>query len=646
MCGIAGFLGASGESQALEALARRMADSLEHRGPDDGGSWADGEAGIGFGHRRLAIIDLSAAGHQPMVSANGRYVLSYNGEIYNAADLRPELEAAGISFRGASDTEVLVEAIAHHGLRATLDRVIGMFAFALWDRDLRELTLVRDRLGIKPLYWGQLGKSFVFASEISAFKRHPDFAGEIDREAICSFMRFNYVPAPQSIYRGVYKLRPGHVLRVRQGGAPQIESWWSLAAARAAGVSAPFGGSEDEAVSALEALLGDAVEKRMVADVPLGVFLSGGVDSSAVTALMQARSRRPVRSFSIAFAESGYNEAAHAQAVAAHLGTEHTELCVTPADARAVIPRLPAIYDEPFADASQIPTYLVSRMAREHVTVALSGDGGDEIFGGYNRYVQVPTILSRTARLPRWMARGVAAAIRAVPPNRWSQVLGPLPRVGATPMFGEKLYKIADILGRSPQHAFRALVSQWPDPDSLVLGARENADPIWQEAAGDLSGSAAHMQFVDTLTYLPDDILAKVDRASMAVSLEARVPLLDHRVVEFAWSLPQGLKIRGRQGKWILREVLHRLVPRALLERPKMGFAVPIDGWLRGPLREWAEDLLSVERLQADSVFEPSLIRKRWAEHLSGRRNWQYSLWGVLMFNAWAEKEASDLRGK
>lgn len=640
MCGIAGFLGPAGESQGLEALARQMADSLRRRGPDDGGGWADGEAGIALGHRRLAIVDLSSAGHQPMVSANGRYVLSYNGEVYNAAELRRECEAAGASFRGTSDTEVLVETISQRGLRPTLERLIGMFAFALWDRELRELTLVRDRLGVKPLYWGRFGKSVLFASELAALKRHPDFVGEIDRDALIGYLRFNYVPAPQSIYRGVRKLRPGHLLAVRHGREPHVDAWWSLAAARAKGATAPFVGSEDEAVSALEALLGDAVRKRMIADVPLGAFLSGGIDSSTVTALMQAQSPRPVRSFSIGFAEDGYDEAAHAKAVARHLGTEHTELCVTPEEARGVIPSLPSIYDEPFADASQIPTFLVSRLAHEHVTVALSGDGGDEVFGGYNRYFELPAVLSRTALLPRVLAQSAAAAIAGVPPDRWSRMLQPVPKLGSIPMLGEKLHKVADVLGQSPQQAFRALVSHWPDPGALVRGGQEKADAVWEEAPGGLPGFAARMQFADTLTYLPDDILTKVDRASMAVSLEARVPLLDHRVVEFAWSLPQDLKIRGREGKWILRRVLDRHVPRALIERPKMGFGVPIGSWLRGPLRGWAEDLLGESRLQRQGFLDPAPIRARWHDHLSGKRNWQYALWGVLMFNAWLERGA------
>jgi len=637
MCGIAGFLGPAGAGGELEALAGAMAGSLAHRGPDDAGSWADGEAGIGLGHRRLSIIDLSAAGHQPMVSANGRYVLAYNGEVYNAAELRRDLERAGTSFRGSSDTEAMLEGIARWGLRATLKRLIGMFAFALWDSRERELTLVRDRLGIKPLYWGRFGDTFLFGSELSALKRHPGFSPQIDRDALASFLRFNYVPAPQSIFCGVHKLRPGHLLTVRAGQEPKIEAWWTLQEARESGRAKPFAGSDDEAVNALEALLGDAVEKRMIADVPLGAFLSGGIDSSTVTALMQARSKRPVKSFSIGFDEAGYNEAVHAKAVARHLKTEHTELYVSAQEARAVIPGLPKIYDEPFADASQIPTFLVSRMTREHVTVALSGDGGDELFGGYNRYFQAPDILARTARIPRPLARAAAAAIACVPPDRWSRVLSGVPRLGAIPMLGEKLHKIAAILGQDPPGAFRALVSQWDDPEALVIGGRERVDAVWREAAGDLAGFAARMQFVDTLTYLPDDILAKVDRASMAVSLEARVPLIDHRVVEFAWSLPQHLKTRGSEGKWILRQVLYKHVPRDLVERPKMGFGVPIDSWLRGPLRSWAEDLLSEERLERQGFLNPAPVRQRWAEHLSGRRNWQYSLWGVLMFNAWAD---------
>ncbi|WP_416898643.1 MAG: asparagine synthase (glutamine-hydrolyzing) [Minwuia sp.] len=638
MCGIAGFLGRPGSAEALERTARAMADAMTRRGPDDAGSWADAEAGAAFGHRRLSIIDLSRSGHQPMASANGRFVICYNGEVYNAPEMRSELEAAGSVFRGHSDTEVLLESIALHGLDATLPKLIGMFAFALWDRERRELTLVRDRLGIKPLYWALFGSSFLFGSELSALEQHPDFTGEIDRAALTSFLRFNYVPAPQCIYRGVQKLMPGYRLTISAGGAPRIEAWWSLANVRDRGLAHPFEGSDETATDALDEILGDAVGKRMIADVPLGAFLSGGVDSSTVAALMQARSSTPVRTFTIGFDEPGYNEAEHAKAVAAHLGTDHTEFYVTAAEAQAVIPDLPSIYDEPFADASQIPTFLVSRMTREHVTVALSGDGGDELFGGYNRYFQAPSILSRTRRLPGPALRAGAGLIRSVPPARLSRLLAGVPRIGGIPMLGEKLHKIADILGRSPEDAFRALVSQWQDPDRLVIGGRETVDPVWKEAAGDLEGFAARMQFVDTLTYLPDDILTKVDRASMAVSLEARVPMIDHRVVEFAWSLPQHLKIRGGEGKWILRQLLCRHVPRDLIERPKMGFGIPIESWLRGPLRDWAEDLLSEERLRRDGWFDPAPIRACWEEHLSGRRNWQYRLWGVMMFNAWADR--------
>lgn len=619
------------------ACVERMTQALIHRGPDASGVWTDPEAGIALGHRRLSIVDLSDSGAQPMHSACGRYVLSYNGEIYNFAELRKDLEAEGSRFRGHSDTEVMLEGFAQWGMPETLKRLIGMFAFALWDRRGRTLTLVRDRLGIKPLYWARFGETILFGSELSALTRHPEFKAEIDRTALVSYMRHNYIPAPLAIYRNVQKLEPGTMLVQAEEGAPHITPYWTLEETYRAARANPFPGDEREAVQALEDLLRDAVGRRMIADVPLGAFLSGGIDSSTIVSLMQAQSSRPVRTFSIGFNVPGYNEAHYAKEVAAHLGTDHTELYVDAKEAQAVVPSLPQLYDEPFADSSQIPTFLVSRMARQNVTVALSGDGGDELFGGYNRYFQVPAILARMRLVPRPVRAGVASLMRAVPPQYWSRLLRYVPGLHNVPMAGDKVHKVARIAAEDPDGAYRRLVSQWDDPEELVVGGCEQLHPVWSGASQTVPDFVDRMQFLDTLTYLPDDILTKVDRASMGVGLEARVPMLDHRVVEFAWSLPQSLKIRDGKGKWILRQVLHGYVPERLVERPKMGFGIPIDSWLRGPLREWAENLLCENRLRHDGYLNPGPIRKTWAEHLSGAQNRQYQLWPVLMFQAWLE---------
>lgn len=649
MCGIAGLYAVARDlgQDALLSAARACGDRLTHRGPDAGDTWVDAAAGIALAHRRLSIVDLSAAGAQPMVSHDGRFVIAYNGEVYNAPDLRDALAAAGHTppWRGHSDTEVLVEACAVWGVAETCRRLIGMFAFALWDRETRTLTLARDRLGIKPLYWGKVGGRVAFASELKALRTLPGFDGAIDRAALTAYLRYGYVPAPRSIYQGVGKVMPGTVITVTADGDTRESRYWCLAEVVRAGQAQPLEVSDDEAADRLEALLRDAVGRRMVSDVPLGAFLSGGIDSSTVAALMQAQSRQPVRTFSIGFDVPGYNEAHHAAAVAAHLGTDHTELYVDPGRAREVIPRLPEIYDEPFADASQIPTFLVSEMTRRHVTVALSGDGGDELFAGYSRHYLAATLWPRIVRLPLPVRRLAAAAIHAVPPATVQRAVTLLPARFSPFAAGDRLHKLADVLPlRDGDALYRRLVSQWDDPGAVVLGGgvgggdagggagRESGEDA---VGGLLTDDVARMQYLDTTTYLPDDILTKVDRASMAVSLEARVPLLDHRVVEFAWTLPRRFKLRDGQGKWLLRRVLDRHVPRALLDRPKMGFAVPIESWLRGPLRDWAEDLLDEETLRADGVFAPGEIRRRWADHLSGRRNWQYALWGVLMFQAW-----------
>ena len=616
-----------------------MTASLHHRGPDDSAVWSDNAAGVHLGFRRLAIIDTSPAGAQPMASASGRYVVCYNGEIYNAPALRAELTPGATNWRGHSDTEVMLAAIEAWGLEKALARFIGMFAIALWDRRERVLTLVRDRLGKKPLYWSLTGGTLMFGSELRALRCHAAFRAELDRDAIALYLRHGCFPAPRTVYRGVQQMQPGNLLRLADSGEPRIEPYWRLADVYAQGKAKPFRGTDSQAVDSLEAVLGEAVSERMVADVPLGAFLSGGYDSSAVVALMQRKSRRPVRTFSIGFNEAGYDEARHAKAVAAHLGTDHTELYVTPAEAQAVIPRLPGIYDEPFADSSQIPTFLVSQMARQHVTVALSGDGGDEVFGGYNRY-EAGAAFERTAGwVPRSVRALAAAGIRCLPPATWDSITSPLPIRLRSSQFGDKMHKLAAVAALDGDGFYRRLVSQWSEVAVLMPKAREPMTAVTDPAVARLVPNfVERMMYRDTLTYLPDDILAKVDRASMAVSLEARAPLLDQRVVEFAWSLPLNMKLRRGQKKWLLRQLLDRYVPRALVDRPKMGFGVPLDAWLRGPLRDWAENLLSERHLHETGIFELAPIRQRWNEHLSGRHNWQYALWPVLMFEAWRDQ--------
>jgi asparagine synthase (glutamine-hydrolysing) len=659
VCGIAGFFDASRKHGSdLTGLLHRMTDPIAHRGPDDRGAWVDADAGMALGHRRLSILDLSPQGHQPMASASGRYLIAFNGEIYNYRALRAELEVpsagepgsargvGGCSWRGHSDTEVMLAAFERWGVDETLQRLNGMFAFALWDRRERVLHLARDRFGEKPLYFGWMGGAFVFGSELKALKGHPAWQGEIDRGAVALYMRHFNVPAPYSIYRGIQKLMPAHVLSIPLGNGerttPASRPYWSARDVAEAGIRQPFAGSDSDAVESLDSLLRDAVGLRMEADVPLGAFLSGGIDSSTIVAFMQAQSARPVRTFSIGFFEQRYNEAEHAKAVAKHLGTEHTELYVTPAEALAVIPLLPTMYDEPFADSSQVPTFLVSKMTRQYVTVALSGDAGDELFGGYNRYFWGRDVWRRMGWMPAAARASLARVLTAIPAQGWDRIfaaLAPLlPRRLRVPLPGDKLQKLSEILAcSSPESLYRRLVSHW-EPDSVVLGASEPATALTDPNRwADISDFTQRMMYLDLVSYLPDDILAKVDRASMAVSLEGRVPFLDHRVAEFAWTLPLDMKIRGGRGKWILREVLHRYVPRALFERSKMGFGVPIDSWLRGPLREWAETLLDESRLRQEGFFDVAAVREKWNDHQSGNRNWSYHLWDVLMFQAWLE---------
>ena len=643
MCGITGFLSAGQWNAAPTAhsLLQNMSASIATRGPDAYGAWHD-QAGIALAHRRLSVLDLSPTGAQPMHSACGRYVITFNGEIYNHLELRQELNS---TWRGRSDTETLLAAFSAWGIRATIERCIGMFAFALWDKAERVLLLGRDRLGEKPLYYGWQGQgadtSFLFGSELQALQAHPAFVADIDRNALCLLLRHCYIPAPHSIYQGIYKLPPAHLLTVSLAQRePVLEQYWSLPHSAEQGVAHPFTGSATEAVDALETLLKTAVRQQMVADVPLGAFLSGGIDSSTVVALMQAQSERPVQTFTIGFHEQEYNEALHAKAVAQHLGTQHTELYVTPQQALEVIPKLPQMYSEPFADSSQIPTFLVAQLARQQVTVALSGDAGDELFCGYNRYTLARNVWNKAGRLPPIVRKLGAAGIRLLPVAAWNALLKPvqplLPRSLRRASIGDKLHKGAGVLGaRNTDELYLGFITHW-QPSELVIGAEEPFT-VLRGAPLALHGLDAvqRMMALDAITYLPDDILVKTDRAAMAVSLEGRVPFLDHRVVEFAWRLPQQLKLRDGVGKWALRQVLYRHVPKELIERPKMGFGVPIDSWLRGPLRDWAEDLLDENLLRQQGYLQPAPIRQKWAEHLSGQRNWQYHLWDVLMFQAW-----------
>ena len=639
MCGIAGVLDSSAAtSGALTRHAVAMADSIAYRGPDDHGLWSDPEVGIALTHRRLAIVDLSPAGHQPMISADGRFIVIFNGEIYNFMDLRSELEARGVQFRGHSDTEVMLEAFAIYGIAPTVKRLIGMFTIAVWDRRERALCLVRDRLGIKPLYWMKQGSLFLFGSELKALRAYPNWSPRIDRSAVAAFMRHNYIPAPHTIYEGVYKLEQGTILTLPWSSEPHIDKFWDARSVAKAGLAAPLNATDHEMVDRLEMLLGDAVKRRMIADVPIGAFLSGGIDSSTVAALMKAANAGPVRTYTIGFEHSGYDEATHAAAVAKHLGTDHTEMTVTPQDALDVIPKLAEMYDEPFADSSQIPTYLVSAMTRRHVTVALSGDGGDELFGGYTRYQQTSR-LTRLRLLPRPLRSAIARAIAAVPADRWTRLMRVIPASIRPSQIGDKMHKLSGILpSDSETELYRGLVSHW-EPGDVVLGAREHKGVLWDPTIDrDFPTLMERMQFLDLVTYLPDDILTKVDRASMTVALEARVPLIDHRVVEFAWRLPSEMKVRGGTSKWLLRQVLYRHVPKALVERPKMGFAIPIGDWLRGPLRSWADNLLAESRLHSAGYFDAAAIRRIWDEHVSGRANRQYLLWNVLMFEAWRDR--------
>jgi asparagine synthase (glutamine-hydrolysing) len=631
-----------------------MNDTLFTRGPDSAGYWVDGEADVALGHRRLAILDLSAAGAQPMESTCARYMLTFNGEIYNHLQLRDELGRGDLkqTFRGTSDTETLLASFTRWGVRPTIERCVGMFAFALWDRQTRTLTLGRDRLGEKPLYYGWQGqgaqRTFLFGSELKALRAHPAFSANVDRDSLCLFMRHNCVPAPYSIYTDIFKLPAGCLLTISLSKPDSAATpYWSAITVAEQGLAVHGDRGETDQLEELEVLLKQAVRQQMIADVPLGAFLSGGVDSSLIVAMMQSQSLQPVKTFTIGYGESDYNEAVHAAAVARHLGTVHTELYVSPAQAMAVIARLPTIYCEPFSDSSQIPTLLVSELARRHVTVALTGDAGDELFGGYNRHILTQRAWRTLSRLPVGARRLASRILGDSSQGRLRDLVGMvqtlLPTSRRHAYVGDKLQKIADILACASVDAlYLKLVSHWDSASAIVLNGQEpptllSGPPLVPLGLSD----AERMMLFDLLTYLPDDNLAKVDRASMSVSLETRVPLLDHRIVECAWRMPISMKLRGHAGKWALRQILDRYVPRALIERPKMGFSVPLADWLRGPLRAWAEELLEPARLKREGYLDPSPIRHRWQEHLGGRRNWQYPLWDVLMFQAWLQSNVA-----
>jgi asparagine synthase (glutamine-hydrolysing) len=644
MCGVAGFFRTSNAgADEMRAIASRMADAISHRGPDDSGIWVDSAAGIALGFRRLAIVDLSAHGHQPMRSASGRYMIIFNGEVYNHRQLRHELESRGCTFRGSSDTEVILAAFDQWGIECAVRRFIGMFAIAVWDVNRRRLCLIRDRLGIKPLFVYHRDGLVSFGSELKALVAGPEFDRALDTSALTSYLRYLYVPAPESIFRHVVKLTPGHILTIVDPAAPLLTSlpFWSAETAAREGQAAQFSGGDEDAVAELETLLTDAVRLRMQADVPLGALLSGGIDSSTVVALMQASADRPVKTFTIGFDQHEFDEAAHARAVAKHLGTDHTELHLTGADALDVIPRLAEMFDEPLADPSQIPTFLVCGLARRDVTVALTGDGGDELFGGYNRYIQGEGLIEGFQRWPGLLRRLSASSLTSVSPRTWNRMRDTLrpvfPVAGRTRLLGEKMHKLGGLLrAESTQGMYRSLLSAWQDPENLVVGGLASGNLDGARGTDSQFALMERMMLADQTSYLPDDLLAKVDRASMAVSLEARVPILDHRVVEFSWRLPRKFKVRDGRGKWILREILYKHVPRALVDREKMGFSVPLAQWLSGPLRNWAGDLLHSD--QTEGFLRSSVVHTEWDRFLAGDSSNAAGIWAVVMFRAWQDR--------
>ena len=648
MCGICGFVDITNRYDQLnrQKIISEMTNTLIHRGPDDKGNWHNIERGVSLGHRRLSIVDLSAHGHQPMLSNSGRYAIVFNGEIYNHLSLRKELQSSGvkISWRGHSDTETLLACIDVWGIEKSVQKSSGMFAIAIFDNKENNLFLVRDRMGEKPLYYGFQNRVFLFASELKAINKHPDSIRDIDRNVLALQFRYSYIPAPYSIYQGIKKLKAGTILKVNLNKSNIIKeildepkTYWSLEEVAINAQKNIYTGNSIEAIDDLADLLGKSVNEQMVADVPLGAFLSGGVDSSLIVSLMQSQSSLPIDTFTIGFSEDEYNEAIFAKKIAKHLGTKHTELYVSSNDAMSVIDKLPQIYDEPFSDSSQIPAYLISQMTRKNVSVSLSGDAGDELFGGYNRYLWTRKIWSRIKFMPISLRKFISYGMTSIPPLIWNKILK---QILDSPMPGDKVHKLSTILtANSAEDCYFNLISHWNNANDIVIGATGISVPV-NDSKNYLNFDSIeqNMMHLDAISYLPDDILAKIDRAAMSVSLETRVPFLNHHVVEFANRLPLSMKIKDGKSKWILRQLLDQYVPRELIERPKMGFAVPIDMWLRGPLRDWAESLLGESRLKKEGFLNYEPIRRKWIEHLSGRRNWQYHLWDILMFQAWLEK--------
>ena len=648
MCGISGFYSKSLSN--FDHTIKKMSSAIMHRGPDNSGIWQDKSAGVVFGHQRLSILDLSSAGHQPMKSNSERFIITYNGEIYNHKEIRKEIEIKNryIKWKSNSDTETLLESIETFGLELALNKISGMFAFALWDQQEGSLTLARDRIGEKPLYFGWQGtnenKVFLFSSELKALKAHPEFKAQVNRESVALQLRYNYIPAPYSIYKDIYKLLPGHYLQLKNNDLkknllPKSKVYWSLIQKAIEGNKHQFKHSQIEIQNNLEICLRDSIKKQMISDVPLGAFLSGGIDSSTVVALMQSQQTDPVKTFTIGYNEDDYSEAKYAKKIAKHLGTDHTELYISAQSAREIIPRLPTIYDEPFSDSSQIPTYLVSHLAKQNVKVALSGDGGDELFCGYNRYTMSKKFLDIFRFVPISMRKIFSSGINLISPIKWDRISKIIPGINQYPNFGDKIHKAAKILqAKNLFEMYYILCTNWENLSEVVInsnGSNFDFDKFDEELKN--LNNQEQMMAIDFISYLPNDILTKVDRSAMSLSLETRMPLLDHELIEHVWKIPHSFKYREGNGKWIFRQILNKYVPKDLTERPKMGFGVPIDSWLRGPLREWAENLINENRLRREGYYNPALIIKKWKEHLSGKKNWQSDLWNVLMFQSWVD---------
>lgn len=649
MCGITGFY-----SNSLSTFNNAIVDmnsAISHRGPDTNGTWLDKNSGIVLGHQRLSIIDVSSSGNQPMQSNSGRYILTYNGEIYNYLEIRKELKKnnSNIKWKSNSDTETLLESIDFWGLESTLQKIDGMFAFGLWDQKNRSLTLVRDRIGEKPLYYGWQGEGnnrvFLFGSELKALKIHPEFNGQINRDAIALQLRHNCIPAPYTIYKDIYKLLPGNYLELKQSDLKKnllspTKKYWSLTSNLMHGNKNQLGLSENEFQENLEENLKISVKKQMISDVPLGAFLSGGIDSSLIVALMQSQSTQPVKTFTVGFNEKDYSEAQYAKKIAKHLGTNHTELYVSSKEAIDVIPKIPTIYDEPFSDSSQIPTFLVSQLAKENVKVAISGDGGDELFCGYNRYIMSEKFSPIFRFMPLIIRKTLASTIQSISPQSLNKISKFLPILNQYSNFGDKIHKGANVLNtKNFSDIYYTLCSHWENPTKIVLNSEEPGTFLTKFKPNlKYLNHQQQMMTLDLLTYLPDDILVKVDRAAMASSLETRVPFLDHKLIEHVFKIPHSLKYRNGNGKWILKRILNQYVPKSLTQRPKMGFEIPIGSWLRGPLRDWAENLLNEKRLNQENFFNTKFVRAKWLDHLDGKKNWQHDLWDILMFQVWLEK--------